>query len=198
MLLSGALMRPLELCDQGLLELPAPLLQDQIPVVLTQLVNRTLLTQHNTATWDANESPEATAYGILTLAAVFTLAWIATLKEEIEFAMQKGQAFLVQAQGAWDKPQYLWIEKVTYGSRRLSEAYCLAAMRPSISSHSWSEQISDLVGVYIVLEHIKLSAKPLAMIGYDLSPRILSRNLISYTNFLPIFIFLYRLPTYLY
>ena len=147
MLLSGALMRLLELCDQGVLKLSAALLQDQVSVVLTQLVNRTLLTQCHTGAWDANELLEATAYGVLTLAAVFPLPWIECLKEDIRLAMQKGQRFLIQAQGDWNKPQYLWIEKVTYGSPRLSEAYCLAAMRPSISSHAWSKQISNLVHV---------------------------------------------------
>ncbi|KAL2038430.1 hypothetical protein N7G274_008769 [Stereocaulon virgatum] len=147
MLLSGALMRLLELCDQGVLKLSAALLQDQVPIVLTQLVNRTLLTQYNTGAWGANELLEATAYGVLTLAVVFTLPWIECLKEDIRIAMQKGQRFLIQAQGDWNKPQYLWIEKVTYGSRRLSEAYCLAAMRPSISSHAWSKQRSNLVDV---------------------------------------------------
>jgi hypothetical protein len=52
--------------------------------------------------------------------------------------------------------------------------------------------------IYIVLEHFKLSAQPLGMISYDVSLRILLRNLISYINSLPIFTFLYRLLTYLY
>lgn len=147
MLLSGAMIRLLELYDRGVLKLPAALLQDQVPVVLTQIVNRTLLTQCSTGAWDANGSPEATAYGVLTLAALVTLPWFAALRDKVELAMQDGQKFLLSAQGDWDKPQLLWIEKVTYGSRRLSEAYCLAAMTPSTSAYAWSGRTINLVDV---------------------------------------------------
>ena len=147
MLLSGAMIRLLELYDRGVLELPAALLQDQVPVVLTQIVNRTLLTQSSTGAWGANGSPEATAYGILTLAALVTLPWFAPLRDQVDFAMQEGQKFLLNAQGDWDKPQLLWIEKVTYGSRRLSEAYCLAAMMPSMFPYAWSDRTINFVDV---------------------------------------------------
>ena len=147
MLLSGAMIRLLELYDRGVLKLPAALLQDQVPVVLTQIVSRTLLTQFSTGAWGANGSPEATAYGILTLAALITLPWLTPLRDQVEFAMQEGQKFLLSAQGDWDKPQLLWIEKVTYGSRRLSEAYCLAAMMPSISPFAWSDRTINLIDV---------------------------------------------------
>ena len=147
MLLSGAIIRLLELCDRGVLKLPAALLQDRVPVVLTQIVNRTLLTQFSTGAWDANGSTEATAYGILTLAALVTLPWFAPLRDQVDFAIQEGQRFLLNAQGDWDKPQLLWIEKVTYGSRRLSEAYCLAAMMPSMSPYAWSDRTINLVDV---------------------------------------------------
>ena len=147
MLLSGALIRLLELYDRGVLQLPAALLQDQVPVVLTEIVNRTLLTQCSTGAWGSNELPEVTAYGILTLAALVTLPWFAALRDKVEFAMQDGQKFSLSAQGDWDKPQLLWIEKVTYGSRRLSEAYCLAAMMPSMSSYTWSERTINLLDV---------------------------------------------------
>ncbi|KAL9062537.1 MAG: hypothetical protein Q9161_009791 [Pseudevernia consocians] len=147
MLLSAALIRLLEFCDQGVLDLSAALLIDQIPVVLTQIANRTLFTQSATGAWGIEELPEVTAYSVLTLAAVFTIPWMMPLKGQIESAMQEGQKFLLRTRGDWDKPRHLWIEKVTYGSRNLSEAYCLAATRASISSHAWSERIMNLVNV---------------------------------------------------
>ena len=146
MLLSGALVRLLELSDRDVLKLSAALLHEQIPVVLTQIINQTLL-HSGAGSWDAKESPENAAYGILTLATVVTIPWIAPLKEQVNFTIEEGQRFLLSAQGDWDKPQLLWIEKVTYGSRRLSEAYCLAAMRPSISPHAWSEKTINLVNI---------------------------------------------------
>ena len=145
MLLAETLIRLLELCDESVLHLSPTLLQERMPVVLIQIVNRTLLTQSDVGTWDDEKSPEVTAYGVLTLRALSSLPWLITIKERINFAIEAGQQWLIQSKDNWKQPQHLWIEKVTYGSGRLSEAYCLAAMSPFLSSHVWSEQISGLV-----------------------------------------------------
>ncbi len=145
MLLAEALIRLLELCDKSVLHLSSTLLQERMPVVLLQIVNRTLLTQSDAGTWDNKGSPEVTAYGILTLRALSSLPWIISMREKVDLAIQAGRRYLIQAKDTWNQPQHLWVEKVTYGSGRLSEAYCLAAMRPSATSHAWSEQISGLV-----------------------------------------------------
>lgn len=74
MLLAEALAQLLSLWDEGLLEeLPETLLPDRIPVVLIQILNRTLLTRHPNGSWGVNDSPETTAYAILTLAVVSPL-----------------------------------------------------------------------------------------------------------------------------
>lgn len=148
MLLAEALMRILRLRDTGLLKLlPERLLRDRVPVVLIQILNRTLFTQTLTGAWGPHESPEATAYAVLTLAAVSPLPWIALLKKEVSSAIWAGQRFLCQSSDRWAMPQHLWIEKVTYGSPSLSEAYSLAAMRPTRSSYEWSDQMRNLVHI---------------------------------------------------
>ena len=147
MLLAEALVRLLQFCDQGILQLSTILLQERLPIVLIQIVNRTLLTQANTGNWDVNKTPEVTAYGVLTLRALLSLPWIAPISKQMDSAIQAGQRHLLQTKERWDTPQQLWIGKTKYGSGRLSEAYCLAAMTPPRSSYVWSKQISNLVQI---------------------------------------------------
>lgn len=148
MLLAEALMRILHLWDKGSLKLlPETLLRDRMPVVLIQILNRTLLTQKPNGAWDPDNCAETTAYAILTLRAVSPLPWYGLLKEEVSFAIKKGQQYLSQKPHEWAKPKYLWIEKVAYGSTNLSEVYCLAAMKLSEFQHSWSNRTDSLVEV---------------------------------------------------
>lgn len=148
MLLTEALSRLLYLWDQNLLKLlPENLLRDRVPVVLAQILNRTLLAQSSNGAWSPNESPEATAYAVLTLTAAASIPWYVLLDKEVTTAIQRGQQFLSQFQNEWTKPGYLWIEKVTYGSPNLSEAYCLAASKPSRFSYEWSGRMQNLVDV---------------------------------------------------
>lgn len=148
MLLIEAFSRLLYLWDQGLLKrMPENLLRDRIPIVLAQIINRTLLTQSPNGSWSPTESLETTAYAVLTLTAACSIPWYVLLEKEIISAIQKGQHLLRQSEKDWAKPGHLWIEKVTYGSPNLSEAYCLAALKASKFSYEWSSQIQSLVEV---------------------------------------------------
>ena len=145
MLLVESLVRLLELWDTGILGgLGDNLLHDRIPLVLIQILNRTLLSQNADGTWDTNHLPEVTAYGVLTLSALKWLSQIVRLREKVTSAINTGQSFLYGSQHMWTKPQYLWVEKVTYGSHNLSEAYCLAAMKPGEGSRLWSHKVRGL------------------------------------------------------
>lgn len=80
----------------------------------------------------ANGIAEVTAYGILTLSWLSHLPWIQQLGRMhgvnfISASIETGKAFLEAHKQDWKKGQYLWIEKVTYASPVLCEAYCLAA-----------------------------------------------------------------------
>lgn len=147
MLLAEVLVRLLELCDRGKLQLSSSLPPERLPVVLIQIVNQTLFTQSCNGSWGIAESFETTAYGILTLAAVSSIPWVSPVRGQIDHAIETGQHFLTQAQDRENISQYLWVEKVTYGSYILCESYLLAALRPSLSSHTWSSRISSLVQI---------------------------------------------------
>ena len=147
MLLAEVLVHLLELWDKGKLQLSSGILQERLPVVLTQIVNRTLCTQSHTGSWGKIDSFEITAYGILTLAAVSSIPWVFRVRGQINHAIRTGQHFLNRTQDSETGHQYLWIEKVTYGSQILCESYLLAALRPSISSHTWSPRISSLLQI---------------------------------------------------
>ncbi|KAI5925012.1 Ent-kaurene synthase [Camillea tinctor] len=105
----------------------APYLKDQIPPILLQILVDTLQTQSTKkGSWD--NICEVTAYAVLTLSSLARLPWIYSLhQEEITTSIKKGKSFLEANRNLWKQGHYLWIEKVTYASNVLSEAYCLAA-----------------------------------------------------------------------
>ncbi|KAL8861932.1 MAG: hypothetical protein Q9178_001802 [Gyalolechia marmorata] len=153
MLLAQTLVRLLELWDQGHITLlPTALLQNRLPVTLIQLVTRTL-ENHTSETLKATVgSMEILAYAILTLKALYSLPWFGALSEEILSRIQEIQAALDDYGAASYEPQYVWVEKVTYGSFFLSEAYFLAAMRPTKPAHVWTEKVLNLVPIVPVQE----------------------------------------------
>lgn len=89
--------------------------------------------------------PEVTAYSVLTLLALQGLPQARPLAFKIQSAIQAGRQVLAQAERQWGKPEYLWLEKVTYGSSVLSETYCLAAMNPPTLHHVWSDKVEKTV-----------------------------------------------------
>ena len=156
MLLSEAFVRLLELWDRGTLEkMPTGLLQDRVPIVIMQVLNRTLLSHHDIDTWKPDGYPEAIAYSILTLSEIARVADIVDLHDEVAHAIQLGQDRLIQLRDDWTKDQYLWIEKVTFGCHILSEAYCLAALKLRPKSYVWSDLVRNIFDVRktTILEH---------------------------------------------
>ncbi|KAI9878671.1 MAG: hypothetical protein M1830_010819 [Pleopsidium flavum] len=148
MLLAAALMRLLHLWDAGQLEaLPQQLVQDRMPVVLMQILNRTLLTQSSQGSWGPKDSSEVTAYAVLTLTTLSSLPCARLLKTEIDSATKVGRQILSQSKNNWAKPQYIWVEKVTYGSAVLSQAYCLAAMNAPTSSNLCGDRMERIMSV---------------------------------------------------
>lgn len=148
MLLAETLTQVLIVWDRGLLQnLSKTLLQDRIPIILLQIQNRTLIAQSATNAWGSGDSPEITAYAILTLMAGHSLPWYAPLQEVALSSARSGQYFLDQFQSRWTEPSYVWIEKVPYGSATLSEAYCLAAMKVSVGSYQFSDRVKGLLAI---------------------------------------------------
>ena len=146
MLLAEALRCLLNLWDKGHLDsLPQNLIEVRIPIVLTQVLNRTLSTQDDDGSWVSDGSPEVNAYGILTLVAIQNLPHIRLLGPKIQSAIHAGRQALLQRETRWKQPQYIWIEKVTFGSCVLAEAYCLSAMYTSASRNDCSGKLEQLV-----------------------------------------------------
>ncbi|KAL7622019.1 hypothetical protein AAE478_007520 [Parahypoxylon ruwenzoriense] len=64
-------------------------------------------------------------------------------KKEASKSIDRGVKYLEANEAKWDTPAFVCVEKVTYGSKILSETYCLAALQAS-SSHEWGEKASGL------------------------------------------------------
>jgi hypothetical protein len=132
MLLAQTLRKLVLLWDEGSLpDLPEEFLKDQIPLILLQILHRTLHSQNDNGSWGAPESCEITSYALLALIDATFFPWVAELDTQVLKAIRAGQAFLNENQKRWGDITYTWIEKVTYGSSILSKAYCLAAARAS-------------------------------------------------------------------
>lgn len=152
MILVDALVKILELWDAGeFAELPAattpednsPRPSESIPLITLQVLVRTLSSQASNGSW-RDGSCEATAYAILTLKKLAILPWIRAptvggmLSTTLEESVRRGEMFLRDNQQYWDKPELIWVEKVTYGSSLLSEMYCLAALKARICREAYT------------------------------------------------------------
>ena len=108
MLLSQALVRMLYLSDIGELDaLLADVIRDRVPIVLTQILMRTL------QSLEAQQLSEVTAYGVITLTGLASLPWASSLEPEIRKAIEAGKRLIGQSLKSCAQPEYIWVEKVT-------------------------------------------------------------------------------------
>ncbi|KAI8959964.1 Ent-kaurene synthase [Daldinia sp. FL1419] len=143
MLLATVLRRTVEIWDADRLTgLSTDLISQRIPLITLQVLIRTVNSQSSNGSW--KDSPEITAYAILTLKKLAPLPWIAeTIGAKTRESIDCGVKYLEANEARWNTPEFVWVEKVTYGSKLLSETYCLAALRAS-SSGNWGEKASRL------------------------------------------------------
>ncbi|KAI0850465.1 Ent-kaurene synthase [Daldinia vernicosa] len=143
MLLAEALTQVVEVWDKGhIAGLSTNLISQRIPLITLQMLIRTADGQSSNGSW--KDSPEITAYAVLTLKKLAPLPWIAGILDiKTRESIDRGVKYLEANEGRWDTPELIWVEKVTYGSKLLSETYCLAALRAS-SSRDWSEKATGL------------------------------------------------------
>jgi len=148
MLLSQAFIKLLQGWDSGqLLKLPDDLIHDQVPLVLFQILIRTLQKQSSDGSWGLRvPSREITAYAVLTLKTLSPLPWLAHFRSRLQSAIKKGSTFLVMNHDEWDREEYIWVEKVTYALTPLSRTYCLAALCAG-TSFSWGKRVASLVTI---------------------------------------------------
>ena len=127
MLMARSLTELLREWDAGRLpQVASGLLVEKVVPVLVACLARTLQSQQSDGSWGRIGPREETAYAILTLASLLSLPFAQPVRSEMIRKLQRGRNSLLSMEG-W-RPEYLWIEKVTYGSRYLAEAYVVAAM----------------------------------------------------------------------
>ncbi|MCJ1245726.1 hypothetical protein MMC30_002930 [Trapelia coarctata] len=144
MLLSQAFVQLLFRWDQEeLADLPMHLVRHRVPIILLQILTRTIQSQSADGSW-GETSCEVTAYGVLTLTALYSISWASSVRSEILCAIELGRSFLAENRQSWSKANYIWIEKVTYAHPVLSQTYCLAAMNAPVSTGQWTEAVRGL------------------------------------------------------
>lgn len=135
-----------------------------MPTLFRCLV-QTLLSQHIDGSWGCRGRTEETAYAILTLATLLVLPLALFFRPEIMSAMDRGRAFLKKPHER--TPEYLWIEKVSYSSANLAEAYITAALYVPIDKSFLGAMVRELCSMHY---------KDLAGFGDLIEQRPLSRD----------------------
>ncbi|KAF2800648.1 Ent-kaurene synthase [Melanomma pulvis-pyrius CBS 109.77] len=145
MLLAQAFTRLVQRWDFASLRmLPDTLIRDRVVVVLVQLLNRVLFGSSLLSKDAARSYPESVAYEVLTCSALRSLPLSRTILSQLDSVIEDGRDHLTTVESTWETNQYLWIEKITYGSQTLSKAYCLAALYAKTDDSAWSDEIADL------------------------------------------------------
>jgi len=139
----------LSLWDQGLLpDLSPEFVLHQVALVMAQLLSRTILNQQPDGSWGStiheSNSCEVTAYGILTLKTLSSLPFLESMASEMQASIDAGRHYLFLNHDRWKELSYIWIEKVTYGSAVLAQAYCLAALHDT-ETRTWKGALAELV-----------------------------------------------------
>jgi hypothetical protein len=145
MLIAQALTRLLQLYDISKLpELSSDLLRDQVSVVLFQALVRSLKSQGVDGSW--RNSPEVTAYVVLSLANLASLPFADAVAETVHLAIKSGRQYIENHRNDRQE-EHLWIEKVTYGSKSLYKAYTFAALHFTAPTHQFGDKVKELTSI---------------------------------------------------
>ena len=110
---------------------PKELLEERVARTLVQYSVRTLQTQNLNGSWGSVGPREETAYAILGLTAVLKFSIVSAYCTRIVEAITKGRQFLLSVD-LDSPPERLWVEKVLFGSKVLSAAYTLSAIKVDV------------------------------------------------------------------
>ncbi|KAI0099783.1 Ent-kaurene synthase [Nemania sp. FL0031] len=112
----------------------SPQLRERIPLISLHILMRILAKQEPSGSW--SNMCETTAYAILALSAISRLPWAQDLHDDgLSASIDRGKQYLYNHRDQWGKGKFLWIEKVSFASNVLSEAYCLAAVSTQPTAH---------------------------------------------------------------
>jgi hypothetical protein len=96
-----------------------------VPLLL-KCLSVILETQSHDGAWGSIGPFEETAYAILALVSLLSLPLPTNMYRKAVAAMEKGRGFLLTLNDT--HCEFLWVEKVTYGSKRLMNTYVLTAL----------------------------------------------------------------------
>lgn len=127
MLLAQAFSRTLRCTGtNGSTQLKEPQLVKRLRNVLKSIVKSILQSANTDGSWGQQGLREETAYAAIALSSAYTSMWSPEHANEVRSTLQKSRQYLLEVPKSGIN--YLWVEKVTFGSELLSEAYVLAAL----------------------------------------------------------------------
>jgi hypothetical protein len=101
----------------------------QIVPLLLRCLSQILASQRPNGAWGLLGPFEETAYAVLALVSLLSLPLPVSLSRKAILAMEMGRAFLLTRGDT--HCEFLWIEKITYGSKHLMDTYVLTALNAS-------------------------------------------------------------------
>lgn len=122
-------------------------LRSRVHITLFQACSRALLDQQSDGSW--MRSIEQTAYGVLILCEAKNLTFFESLRLELDDAIHRGISFLKSHAPESSPPELIWIEKVSYASPMLTEAYVLAAQKAGSRIGAVTIEAASGSGVHI-------------------------------------------------
>ncbi|KAI9688292.1 MAG: geranylgeranyl pyrophosphate synthetase [Bogoriella megaspora] len=141
MLMMQASGRLLQLWASGSLPaLPESLIVQTLLPILSELSLKTLRSQKQDGSWGDKGFQEETAYAVLVLAYALQIPSLQGLGKDAHYACERGRTFLNV--GHKTQRENLWVEKVTYASEVLSEAYILAALNIALPASRHDSPLS--------------------------------------------------------
>jgi hypothetical protein len=179
MLLAQALTEVETLRKEGLLIIDNDESSDvKVSTVLLQLLRLTICSQLEGGSW--NHSTEITSYAVLTLAALAKSHCPPYLKQQIGSILKAAQKYIQTKVDNYATFEYLWIEKVSYGSRTLTQSFAIAALQHSGEPLLESKFLKPII-LPAVLE--PFSRLPILM---DMPPWLLELCMHENENFVPL------------
>lgn len=150
MLLSQAFVKLLR-CWEGneLPSLDEETIRTDVVLTAFRVLLRLLMTQHDDGSWGVEGPREETAYALLALVDLACLSVAIHFDQQIQYSIDRGRKYLQKAfeTTASPPPEYLWVEKVRYGSQNLSQAYIQAALHSPVATPMATPRIQGLVQV---------------------------------------------------
>jgi hypothetical protein len=148
MLFSEGLLQLLRRLEDGAVTLTKPTLtKESLVVVVWQILARVLRGQLPDGSW--GHSLESTSYSVITIAQCLQLPWSADLRASILTAAKAGQKAISKSEGdAGETNDYLWVEKVSYGSVLLRKSYMVSALHVTHHEAPWSPDTKKLFSAF--------------------------------------------------